>query len=406
VGDSLSIGVIGAGPAGIMAALEGARLGARVTLYDTNERVGRKLLVTGNGRCNISNDHARAEVYARGERAFIADCLQRFGPQETVARLRELAIPTYATADGWRYPLSNSAAGVVEALSAAVALSGVAFRKKCKISDMQSAGSGLLLIEGGGEHSRRFDRVIVACGGVAYPALGSKGQLLPTLDRLGHSIVPPRPALVGIRAEMGSLHKLQGVRLDVGLTLRRDETVLGRTFGNLMFAKTGFSGPAAMDLSHLVEGDPPRDLWLEIDLLAESEDEIQRLIRYQRQSALPLTVVLGAALPTKIPPLLLEMASLAPDATLAQASDEQLDRLMHWARHLSARVTGTRGLAQAQVSTGGVPLGEVDPADMQSRRVPGLYLAGEVLDVIGPCGGYNLQWAWTSGALAGRGAAG
>jgi len=388
-----------------MAALEAARLGARITLYDTNERVGRKLLVTGNGRCNISNDHARAEVYACGDERFVADCLERFGPQETVARLRELAIPTYATPDGWRYPLSNSAAGVVKALSAAVSLSGVTFRPKCKISDIRTERNGLMLIEGGGEHSRRYDRVVVACGGMAYPALGSKGQLLPTLGRLGHTIVAPRPALVGIQADMGHLHKLQGVRLDVGLTLRRDKTVLGNTVGNLMFTKTGFSGPAAMDLSHLIEDDPPRGLLLEVDLLAENAEEVWRLIRRHRHSDLALAVALGAALPTKIPPLLLKMASLAPDAAMAQASDDQLARVMHEARHLSARVTGTRGFAQAQVSTGGVPLGEVDPTDMQSRRVPGLYLAGEVLDVVGPCGGYNLQWAWTSGALAGRGAA-
>ena len=388
-----------------MAALEAARLGAQVLLFDTNERVGRKLLVTGNGRCNISNRRARSEVYACADHAFIADCLARYGPSETAERLRELAIPTYATADDWCYPLSDSAAGVVEALAAAVALAGIRFFPKTKISDIRPQGDELFLVTGGGDQGHTVARVVVACGGVAYPALGSKGHLLPVIERLGHHIVPPRPALVAINADVRRLHKLQGVRLDVGLALLHGERLLGRTLGNLMFTQTGFSGPAAMDLSHLVPADPPADLVLEIDLLAQNGETLDALIVAQRHSRLPLRTALAAVLPNKLPPVLLSLAALPDDVPLAQLDDPALDRVLDLARHLRARVTGTRGFAQAQVSTGGVPLDEVDPADMASRCVPGLYFAGEVLDVVGPCGGYNLQWAWTSGALAGRGAA-
>lgn len=401
----MHIGVIGAGPAGIMAALEAARHGARVTLFDTNAVVGRKLLVTGNGRCNITNVHAAPEKYTCSDSAFLGVAFSRFGYAETVARLRDLGIPIYATPDGWCYPLSESAANVAEILAAALELAGVEVRLQIKIADIRPDKRGIALTIGGGPHAQTFDRVIVACGGKAYPALGSRGDLFPVLESLGHRIAPIRPALAPLTADVRRFHKLQGVRLDVGLRLYEGDRVIGQTVGNLMFTQYGFSGPAAMDLAHLVSARPHADLTLVINLLPTAKAALDELLARKRREPFPVRAALGAVLPQKIPPLVMSIAGMRADARLSDVSDADLARLMETLTGLKARVTGTRGFDFAQVSTGGVPLGEVDPTTMASRVVPRLHFAGEVMDVVGPCGGYNLQWAWTSGAIAGAGAA-
>ena len=272
------IGVVGAGPAGIMGALEAAQRGARVLLFDTNAMVGRKLLVTGNGRCNISNQQAAAERYVCADPDFLRVALGLCGNRETLSRLHELGIPTHATADGWCYPLSDSAATVAETLAAALDLTGVEMHLKTKISDLCPRREGLSLAAGGPEHTYAVDRVIVATGGKASPALGARGAFLPVLQRLGHAVVPVCPALVPLIADMRQLHKLQGVRLDVGLTLLERGQVLGRSVGNLLFTQQGLSGPAAMDLSHLVSVRAGAPLDLVIDLVPAAMGALRELL--------------------------------------------------------------------------------------------------------------------------------
>jgi predicted Rossmann fold flavoprotein len=406
------IGIVGAGPSGIMAALVAARAGAHVLLFDTNAMVGRKLLVTGNGRCNVSNVNATAECYTCADREFLEIALARCGPQETLATLHDLGIPTYATPDGWCYPLSNSAATVAETFAAALELAGVEVHLKTKISDLDTNGDGpvpgtdgFVLVAGGPSHTYAVDRVIVATGGKAYPALGSKGSFFPIIERLGHAVAPIYPALAPILAEVKALHKLQGVRLDVGLNLFEEGQLLGKTVGNLMFTQYGLSGPAAMDLSHLISTRPNAQLTLSIDLLAYHRDALLELVSRMRSKAVPLHVILGAVLPVKIPRVLIPMAGLPTQVSLNEVSQEDMDRLLDTLTNLTVQATGTRGFRFAQLSTGGVPVTEMEPSTMASRLVPGLHFAGEVLDVVGPCGGYNLQFAFTSGALAGEGAA-
>ena len=193
--------------------------------------------------------------------------------------------------------------------------------------------------------------------------------------------------------------------MDAGLAIYAGDRLLGRDIGNLLFTQSGLSGPVAMNLSHLVSTRPHESLTATIDLLALRGEALRGLLERQRRRAVPLRVLLGAVLPPKVPPVILRLAGLAQDVPLSQVTDEALARVLDLLGRLTVTVKGTRGFEQAQVSTGGVPLSEVEPETMASRLVPGLYLAGEVLDVIGPCGGFNLQFAWTSGALAGRAAA-
>lgn len=403
--ETIRVGVVGAGPAGVMAAIEAARQGARVSLFDTNAMVGRKLLVTGNGRCNISNQRAAPECYVCANPEFLAAAFERCSQPDTITRLRELGIPTRATSDGWCYPLSNSATTVADTLAAALDLAGVEIQLKTKIENARPSGRGWSLVAGGGSHTYAVDRVIVACGGKAYPSLGSKGAFFPVLEQLGHRMVPVRPALVPIAGDMRPLQKLQGVRHDVALTLREGDRVLGHEIGNTLFTQHGLSGPAAMNLSHLVSARPDEHLTLSVDWLPYHRDDLVQVIEALRHTKMPARVALGAVLPAKVPPFMLSLADLSENVTLRDLAPIDLERLLRRLGNMCVDVTGTRGFKHAQLSSGGVHVGEVDPLTMASRRAPGLYLCGEVLDVIGPCGGYNLQFAWMSGIIAGHAAA-
>lgn len=405
------IGIVGAGPAGIMAALASARGGAQVLLFDRNQVIGRKLLVTGNGRCNLSNSQVSARRYTCADAEYLAAVFDQYGREQLLADLDDLGILTYCTPDGWYYPLSNSAAAVAAAFEVALQLAGVELCLQTKISNLRPDRGQFILELGGPSQTMAFDRVILATGGKAYPALGSKGELFPVLKRLGHTVQPVLPALVPIRAEVKQFHKLQGVRLDVGLALYQGKRKLGETVGNLMFTQFGFSGPAAMDLSHLVSsfletGRPDTSVELVINLLPNHQKALKTLIARKRQQPVPLKIVLGSVLPVKIPPVMIELAGLTADLSLQQVSDRELEHLLDRLTRLRVEVKGTRGFQFSQLSTGGVPLTEVEPTTMVSQRVKNLYLAGEILDVVGPCGGYNLQFAFSTGAIAGRAAAG
>jgi hypothetical protein len=393
------VAVVGAGAAGTLAALVAARHGARVTVYDTNAQVGRKLLITGNGRCNLSNAQVAPERYACADPPALALALERFGVAPTLTLFSELGLPVYATPDGWYYPLSESAASVADILAARLRELQVESRLQTKVADLRPVGSGWELALGGPDKWVRTERVIVACGGAAYPALGSKGELLPVLARLGHTVIPPRPALAPLIADVRHLHRLQGVRLDVAASLWDGSRELGATAGNLMFTQFGFSGPAAMDLAHLVNRHTGKELTLLIDLLAGRREPLLALLATRPEQA--LTLALEAVMPPKLAQALPELGGLPPVTIGGDLGVAAIERLLR----LRVRVTGTRDLKEAQLSSGGVPLSEVQPETMASRLLPGLHLCGEVLDVVGPCGGYNLQWAWTSGVLAGAAAA-
>ncbi len=403
----MSIAVIGAGASGIAAALQAAWRGAAVTLFERNAAVGRKLLVTGSGRCNITNRAAAADTYACVDPAWMERLLADFGVDDWLAMLAEVGIPVYATPDGWYYPLSESAHSVVEAFASGLARARVDVRLSAQVTAIQpkSPGFSLRVAQNGGRDVQHFERVIVAAGGAAYPSLGSRGELFAELARLGHNPLPKRPALAPVLAELGGLRSLQGVRLDAGVILYEGQQQLARAQGNLIFTAWGLNGPPVMDLSHHISARPGARLSLGLDLLAFCRDAYAELLRRKRASDLPLRVFLAAFFPPKLAPAYLKMAGLEGDVPLGGLDDASLQRLTAWLEDTRLAVKGVRGFEYCQVSAGGVPVHEVDPRTMESRIVPGLHLAGETLDVVGPCGGYNLQFAFSSGALAGMAAA-
>jgi predicted Rossmann fold flavoprotein len=404
----MTVAVIGAGASGMTAALQAAWNGADVTLFERNEVVGRKLLVTGSGRCNITNDGVKAAAYTCADPAWMDTLLNRFGVDDLLRMLAEIGILAHKTPDGWYYPISESAATVVDAFSSALNLAGVTLVKAAQVSSMRTSGKGLSVrfSRDGKEAEKTFERVIVSAGGKAYPTLGSRGELFPVLEQLGHTVLPGRPALAPLLAELGNLQPLQGIRLDVGVTLWNGTQRLVTTRGNLIFTQWGLNGPAVMDISHHVSARPQASLEMSLNLLAYFQEEFDHLLAQKRTSYMPLRVFLGAFFPPKAAMTYLKNAHLAEDIPLCQVNDSTLGRLVEKLKDTRLTVKGVRDFEFCQISAGGVPVGEVDPQTLESRRVKGLFLTGETLDVVGPCGGYNLQYAFSSGALAGRAAAG
>ena len=394
------VGIIGAGAAGIMAAIVAAKSGWQVVLYDSNMGVGRKLLITGGGRCNLTNASVGEQVYHTQDKSFVATALRIFGQQDLVNYLEELCIPVYSTDDGWFYPLSNSASNVVHILDAALDQLGVHKVLNTKITGITLKKEGFSL--SGSGKTFEVDKLIIASGGKAYPSLGSKGELFEIIGSLGHRILPVLPALAPVQADMSTIHALQGVRLDVTATLMQRGRVLDEASGNMIFTSWGMNGPAVMDISHQINLNKNNGMFLRLNFLPRQEELLKELIAKQRRKRFPIKTLLESVLPEKICGYALKQAQIREDSLLSNLTEDSLIRLLEVLKNVTVKVKGTRDFQYSQVSTGGVDVREVNPENMKSRLVDELYFAGEVLDVIGPCGGYNLQWAFTSGAIAGK----
>ncbi len=403
----MSIAVIGAGPSGMAAALQAAWHGALVVLFERNLIAGRKLLVTGSGHCNITNDAVSGEKYACADSAWMNTLLQHFGVQNLISMLRDIGIPTYKTSDGWYYPLSNSAQSVVDAFANALLMAGVTLHLSTEVTSIRSARNGFIIGYKKEDEDEEilFKQVIVAAGGKAYPTLGSRGELFPIIAQLGHTLLPKRPALAPVVADLGSLRALQGIRLDTGVTLWDGKKQLATAAGNLIFTQWGLNGPAVMDISHHISARPDAKLTLSLNLLEFYQSEFDDLLNQKRSEPMPVRVFLGAFFPPKVASLYLKIAHFPENVLLNQVDDKMLDLLIENLKNTRLQVKGVRGFEYCQVSAGGIPVTEVNPKTLESRLIKGLYLTGETLDVVGPCGGYNLQYAFSSGALAGLAAA-
>jgi len=401
------VAVIGAGASGMVAALQSAWNGADVTLFERNETVGRKLLVTGSGRCNITNDAAVASAYTCADPQWMETLLSRFGLRDLLSMLADIGILVRKTSDGWYYPLSDSAHTVVDAFSSALDMTHVTQCNSAQVCSIHPNGNGFTVrfFRDGSEEEKAFDRVIVSAGGNAYPSLGSRGELFPLLEQLGHTVLPNRPALAPLLVDLGEFKSLLGVRMDVGVTLWKGDRRLAATAGNLIFTQWGLNGPAVMDISHHVSANPQSGLELSLNLLSFFQQEFGVLLAQKRNSSMPLRVFLGAFFLPKVVMTFIKNIGLSEEILLSQVSDSALERLIEKLKDSRFAVKGVRGFEHCQISAGGVPVSEVDPHTLESRRAKGLFLTGETLDVVGPCGGYNLHFAFSSGALAGKAAA-
>ncbi len=394
----MHIGIIGAGAAGMTAAIRAQQLGARVHLFDANSNPGRKLSATGSGRCNISNREVRADAYFTDDRKSLQHCFERL-PASTVWNfLASLGIPTTYSEDGWVYPLSFSASNVVGILEDN--LPGIEFATSTLITRIQKTNSTFVLSTAEKSLTPAFDALIVACGSPANPQLGARNNLYTPIHELGHSILEVRPALTPLETDSRTFHKLQGVRLDAGIELYHNAESIIRNTGNIIFTKWGLNGPGVMDISHLISARDIESYSLRINFLPHYAQDLKNNLLDAKRAGLTLLSQLNAFLPDKASNFLLQQADLKNTTASQALTAQQRTRLLDTVQNQVVSIRGVRGFQHAQASTGGVPLAEIESHTMESRICSGLFFAGEIANVLGPCGGYNLHWAFMSGLIA------
>ncbi len=395
--------VIGGGASGLMAALFAAKEPQnRVLLLERQRRLGRKLLATGNGRCNLTNTGRPAGHYHGADAAFAQHALARFTPSDTLAFFASLGLLTEEEYGGRVYPLSNSANSVLDVLRFALEGAGAELHTACRVVSVRREKGGFAVEC---EDGRFFaDALIVACGGAAGGKLGGVTDGYEILKSLGHSRTKLYPALTPLLTAPEYPRALKGVRADAAVELRLGREILAASAGEVQFTERGVSGPAVFDVSRAASvcGEGAQ---IAFDFFRGREDGILLGMLRARRDARPeleAGELLCGMLHNRLGRMCVKYAGLPGAAPLRTLSDGELRRVLEACRDFTLEVRGTAGFDGAQVTAGGISTAEFDPDTLQSRLVPGLFACGEVLDVDGDCGGYNLQWAWSSGALAGR----
>lgn len=383
------VAIIGGGAAGLSAAIAAARLGARVTLLEGGARVGRKILASGNGRCNLTNLHVAPESY--NAPAFVGPTLAAVSGEGVRAFFEGLGLLTYSDDEGRVYPVTNAANSVLDVLRLECRHLGVEERCEFPVERIRPDGETLAVFESEGEGVDAC-AVIVATGGGAS-----------LLEDLGHTQTPCAPALVPLETDREPIRGLSGVRVRCAASLldATDEP-LARERGELLFRDYGVSGIMILDLSRFYA----EASTLSIDFFPDTDrSEMARLLAHRRDTLGWRTAgqFFDGMLHTRVAQAVLRAAGVDPRVPVSDLPCEQLAELV---KDFRLRVTGLGDPAQAQVTRGGAALEEFDATTLESRLVPGVYAAGEVLDVDGRCGGFNLHWAWASGIRAGEAAAG
>ena len=394
--------IIGGGASGMMAALTAAEDPSnRVTLLERQSRVGRKLLATGNGRCNLSNIHASEAHYHGYDPSFVRHALRQFSPADTLAFFQQLGLLTVTEESGKVYPFSDQANSVVDILRFALAQRGVDLRCGCEVISIGKKARGYNVKTA--EEAFYCDKLILACGGSAGAKLGGTDWGYKLLSSMGHTVTPLRPSLVQIKTDASVTKSLKGVRADAGITLKRNGQLVAQNVGEVQFTDFGISGPAIFELSREVEN--KGDQLLLLDLMRPwSEDQLASLLLQKRADFPDLAAdeLLTGALHNRLGKVVLKISGTELPQTLAEITESQIRRIARTVKYFPMTVTGIMGLELAQVTAGGVLTSEFRPDTLESRLCPGLFATGEVLDIDGDCGGYNLQWAWSSGRLAGK----
>ena len=390
--------VVGGGAAGMFSAITAASHGHNVTLLERSPRLGRKLSVTGNGRCNLTNLNMSPEHY-HGDTPFISHVLEVFDVQRTLEFFRALGLVTVSEPSGRVYPHSDQASSVVDVLRFALAAFDVKVILEATVSSILKPGHRFLVSSDKG--SFYSDRLIITCGGAAGTRAGGSTLGYELMRDLGHSCTALCPSLVQIKTDNSYTRPLKGVRADARVTVLRGDTVLAGGAGEVQFTDYGVSGPAIFDISRAVTTGG-RDITLELDLMRElSGAELVEIMRQRLSSGLTLENLLTGTLHNKLGRTVLSRLGFSLSTPVSKLNVNELASIAGLIKKYSLPVTGSLGMDGAQVTAGGIPTSEFDPLTLESRIVPGLYAAGEMLDVDGDCGGYNLQWAWSSGHMAG-----
>lgn len=395
--------IIGGGASGMAAAIQAAKIPEnQIILLERQSRVGKKLMATGNGRCNLTNTGADIVNYHGTDPDFIRPAMEQFPPEKVLEFFSELGLMTTEEYGGRVYPMSSHAASVLDVLRLGLEQNHILVRTDTPVDAIRRESEGFEITCGG---EKLFaHQVILACGGCAGSKIGGVMDGYHLLKSLGHSRTPLYPALTQIRTAPEYPRAMKGIKVDAGLRISRGKEILGRTQGDVLFTESGISGTAVFALSRIAatEGE---GLTVTVDFFpAMKENDLYQHLK-RRCGSLEqkeASSLLTGTVQSRVGQTLLKSAKINPNTPCSGLRDRELRNLSKAAKQFSLAVTGVSGFESAQVTHGGMKTEEFDPNTLESKLVPGLYACGEVLDIDGDCGGYNLQWAWASGLLAGK----
>ena len=399
-----TIAVIGGGASGMMAAITAASQGAHVILLEHKDRIGKKILSTGNGRCNFTNTHQEPLCYHSENPLFPWGIIRQFDAQSAISFFLQLGVYS-KNRGGYLYPNSDQASAVLDALRMELARLNVDIRTGVEVRDIRPGRKGFTIYTGNGEI--RADRVILCTGSKAAPATGSDGSGYDLAKRLGHRMIPVLPALVQLRCEGKFFKAISGVRVNGRVSIWSDGECIAKDTGEIQLTDYGISGIPVFQVSRYASQllYEKKDVTAVLDFMPDfTKEQTESFLsaRAKTRPEKPAEMFLIGLFHKKLSDLWIKTSRIPREKKAGEMTGEEIRKLVQLIKDFQIRVTATNSFEQAQVCRGGIDTADVDETTLESRYVSGLYFAGEVLDVDGMCGGYNLQWAWASGYVAGK----
>lgn len=398
--------VIGGGAAGLMAAIIAGRRGAQVTILEQMQRVGKKILATGNGRCNLSNINTSLDRYHGENIEFATTAFKTFDVNMTLNFFEGLGISCRTEEDGKIYPFSSQASSVIDVLRYELQRLNIEERCECEVKKIISKNNEFTLVMKD-ETKVVGDRVIIATGGKANANLGSTGTGYKLVTDLGHAMVNTFPALVQLKLNFQHLKALAGVKFIGSASIVSRDEIVKTEKGEILFTDYGISGPPILQLSRCAGEEIRRGVkvFLKLDMFPEySRDEVLEIIKrkIRRDNNMPLDFSFVGFLNKKLIPTVLKASNINDIHRLcSDITNEEIEAIGKLLKNWDIEITGTQPFRDAQVTAGGIAVKDIDNLTMESKIVRHLYFCGEILDIDADCGGFNLQWAWTSGYVAG-----
>ena len=400
--------VIGGGPAGMFAALSAAENGHAVTLLEKNEKLGRKLFITGKGRCNLTNACEPEELFGHvvTNPKFLYSAFYACDNRRVIEFFERRGMPTKTERGNRVFPVSDHSSDVIAVLKQALARAGVQVRLHTEVSEILKGEEKITGVSLKNGRNLPCDAVVLATGGYSYQSTGSTGDGYLFAGACGHTVTALKPSLVPLTAKEPYVKQMQGLSLkNVGVTIRREQKVLFEDFGEMLFTHFGVSGPLILRASSLVGKELNRQpLAMAVDLKpALNEHQLdQRLLReFGQNKNKRFKNSVHGLLPAKMIPVLIELSGIDPDKKINEMTRQERGGLITLLKAFPVTLTGMRDFNEAIITKGGISVKEVNPSTMESKKLPGLYFAGEVLDLDAMTGGFNLQIAWSTGYLAG-----
>lgn len=407
------IAVIGCGAAGMMAALAAANSGGDVTLFEKNEKPGKKIYITGKGRCNVTNSCEVEDYFGFVKRnpRFLYSAIYDFDNQAVMNFFEENGCHLKTERGGRVFPVSDHSSDIINTLYRAVQRAGVKIELGTEVTSIETKNQAVTAVTYSGKDKtssrEEFEAVIVCTGGVSYPSTGSTGDGYKFAKELGHSVISPVPSLVPFEISEKWCRDLQGLSLkNVGLKLfiegsKKNKPVYDG-FGEMLFTHFGVSGPLVLTASCHYEKDKNAGLLLDLKPALSEEQLDKRVLRdFEEGLNKQFKNVIGGLFPSKLVPVMIELSGIDPEKPVHEITKEERSSFVKLIKNIPMTVTGTRGFNEAIITRGGVSVKEINPSTMESKLVKGLFFAGEVIDVDTETGGFNLQVAWSTGHLAG-----